>query len=145
MKIRLSEPLSSGAPCVAPVLVRTLRALPKDPAGSHVLSVLGVAMRIAIEVGSAVGSPPDGTEVHLHALDAPGAFPVFHGTLRVEPADACSSRLVLAGVYQVPLGTVGAAADRTILAGAAKRSLRALLNDVRAVVAASVMAGVGSA
>lgn len=145
MKIRLSEPMSSGAPFVAPVLVRKLRALPKDPLGSHVLSVLGVATQIAIEIGNAVGTPPDGTEIHLHALDAPGAFPVFHGTLRVEPADAFSSRLVLAGVYQVPLGSVGAAADRTLLAGAAKRSLRALLNDVRSVVAASVMAGVGTA
>lgn len=37
--------------------------------------------------------------------------------------------VVLSGEYSVPLGAVGAMADRTILAGAAKSSLRTPLTE----------------
>jgi hypothetical protein len=142
MKIRLAEPMAAGAPFVAPVLLRKLRALPKDPVGAHTLTALGITIRIAVDVGAVIGSPPDGTAVCLHALEITGAFPIFNGTIRVEPVDVFSSRVVLSGTYQVPLGSVGAAADRTVLAGAAKRSLRALMKDIRDDVAASVLASV---
>lgn len=139
MKIRLSEPIASGAAFVVPVLIRRLDALPKDPAGSHVLRSLGAAVQIAIGIGDYVGDPRDGAEIDLHAREAAAAFPVFHGTIRVEPVDAFSSRLVLAGHYSVPFGVLGTAADRTVLAGAAKRSLRELLSAVRDEVAASAV------
>jgi hypothetical protein len=139
MKIRLIDLLGSGAPYVIPVLLRTLASLPKDPAGSHTLHALGANVKIAIEIGKRVGDPFDGAEIELHARDAAAAFPVFHGTLRVEARDTFSSRLVLAGQYSVPLGVIGTAADRTVLAGSAKRSLRALLGGIRAQVAASLI------
>jgi hypothetical protein len=144
MKIKLIEPIASGAPFVAPVLVSRLGALPNDPAGSHVLGALGAAMSIAIAIGATTGSPPDGAEIHMRALEAPGAFPVFHGTLRVEPVDTFCSRLVLAGTYNVPLGMIGGVADRTLLAGTAKRSLRALLRDMREAIAAAVTQDAGA-
>ena len=141
MKIRLIESLASGAPYVAPMLVRRLDSLNKDPAGSHARSALGATVKIAISGGEPVGEPPDGAWITLQALAGTAAFPVFRGTLRVEPVDTFSSRLVLAGQYSVPLGTIGSVADRTILAGAAKRSLRSLLGEIRAEVAASVLRG----
>lgn len=143
MKIRLIESLASGAPYVAPMLVRRLDSLDKDPAGSHALSTFGTSVKIAIQTGEHVGEPPDGAWISLQALTGPAAFPVFNGTLRVEAVDPFTSRLVLAGHYSVPLGTVGSVADRTILAGAAKRSLRSLLGEIRAEVAASVLRGAG--
>jgi hypothetical protein len=143
MKIRLIESLASGAPFVAPILVRRLDTLDRDPAGSHALSTFGASVKIAIHAGEHVGDPPDGAWITLQALTGPAVFPVFQGTLRVEPVDAFTSRLVLAGQYSVPLGTIGSVADRTILAGAAKRSLRSLLGDIRAEVAASVLRHAG--
>lgn len=139
MKIRLAETLASGAPFVTPVLLRRLDALPKDPPGSHVLDALGASRQIVLEIGAYTGAPYDGAEIDLHARDAAAAFPIFHGTLRVEPIDVFSSRLVLLGQYSVPLGLLGAAADRTILAGTAKRSLRSLLAGIREEVAAAVL------
>jgi hypothetical protein len=139
MKIRLIETLASGAPFVVPVLLRRLDALHKDPAGSHTLSALGATVKIALRAGDHVGDPPDGAHIDLQALEGAAAFPVFQGALRVEPIDAFSSRLVLAGNYRVPLGVVGSVADRTILAGAAKRSLRGLLAEIRTEVATSVL------
>ena len=78
-------------------------------------------------------------QIDMQALDGSAVFPVFHGTLRAEPIDALSCRLVLAGRYNVPLGAIGTVADRTILAGAAKRSLRALLITIKAEIASSVL------
>jgi hypothetical protein len=86
-----------------------------------------------------VGDPPDGARIELRAVTGSAAFPVFDGTLRVEPIDAFTSRLVLAGRYSVPLGTLGTIADRTILGGAAKRSLRTLLVTMQTEIAASLL------
>lgn len=144
MKIKLVEPIASGAPFVARVLVSRLDALPNDARGSHRLGAFGTTLSIAIEIGATTGVPPDGAEIHLRALDAPDAFPVFHGTLRVEPIDVFCSRLVLAGTYNVPLGMIGGVADRTLLAGTAKRSLRALLRDMREQIAAAITRDAGS-
>jgi hypothetical protein len=143
MKIRLIETLGSGAPYAAPILIRRLDNLDADPAASHALSALGATVKIAIGTGEHVGEPPDGAWITLQALAGAAAFPVFRGTLRVEPVDTFSSRLVLAGQYSVPLGTFGSVADRTILAGAAKRSLRSLLGEIRAEVAASLVRSTG--
>jgi hypothetical protein len=143
MKIRLIESLASGAPFVAPILVRRLDTLDKDPAGSHALSTFGATVKIAIQTGAHVGDPADGAWITLQALTGPAVFPVFEGTLRVEPVDPFTSRLVLAGQYSVPLGTIGSVADRTILAGAAKRSLRSLLGEIRTEVGAAVLRHAG--
>jgi hypothetical protein len=139
MKIRLIETLASGAPFVVPVLLRRLDGLHKDPAGAHTLNAFGATVKIALRGGDHVGDPADGAHIDLQALEGAAAFPVFHGSVRVEPIDSFSSRLVLSGNYRVPLGVVGSVADRTILAGAAKRSLRSLLAEIRTEVSASVL------
>jgi hypothetical protein len=139
MKIRLSEKVASGAPFVVPALLRRLDALHKDPAGAHVLSTLGATVQIELRVGAYVGTPCDGAEVDLHARDRLArAFPVFDGTLRIEPVDAFSSLLVLAGNYRVPAGLIGEGADHTMFAGAAKRSLQKLLAEIESELSVSV-------
>jgi hypothetical protein len=142
MKVRLSETLASGASFVAPILIARLDALREHPDEAHSLGALGMSVKVAIRAGDPVGDPPDGARIMLQALEGAAAFPVFDGTLRVEPLDTFSSKLVLTGSYSVPLGAIGSVADRTILAGAAKRSLRSLLNELRAEVAASVLRSV---
>lgn len=84
----------------------------------------------------------DGAVIHVQAKGAAAAFPVFRGTLRVEPVDTFSSRLVLAGDYSVPLGALGSLADQTLLIGAAKRSLHALLSEMQREIAAAVLQSV---
>ena len=140
MKIQLFEAIGSGAPYVAPILVARLKTLHRDPTGSHALTSLGVTVQIEIVVGSLVGDPPDGAELVMQAQSGAAAFlPVFHGTLRVLPVDSFSSKLVLAGTYRVPLGALGEAADRTLLAGTAKRSLQTFLSEARDEIAAAVL------
>jgi hypothetical protein len=138
MNVHIVEGVASGAPFVAPILVLKLDAL-RGTDDTHLLSALGVSVKVAIRAGAHVGDPPDGAHIEVQALAGEGAFPVFAGTLRVEPVDAFSCRLVLAGEYSVPLGTLGTLADRTILAGIAKRSMRAFLVDMQAEIASSVL------
>jgi hypothetical protein len=142
VKVHIIETLASGAPYVAPILVARLDALREKPDDAHSLAMLGVSVKIAIRAGEHLGDPPDGARIDMQALDGSAVFPIFHGTLRVEPIDAFSCRLVLAGRYSVPLGAIGTVADRTVLAGAAKRSLRALLITIQAEIASSVLRSV---
>jgi hypothetical protein len=140
MKIQLFEEIGSGAPYVAPILVARLQSLHDDPAASNALTSLGVTVQIRTIVGSLIGVPPDGAELVMQAQSGAAAFfPVFHGTLRVLPVDSFSSKLVLSGTYRVPLGALGAVADRTLLAGTAKRSLQVFLGEARDEIAAAVL------
>ena len=140
MKIQLFEEIGSGAPFVAPMLVARLTALHNDPGGSYALTTLGVSVQIKIVIGSIVGAPPDGAELVMQAQSGAAAFfPVFHGTLRVTPIDSFKSKLVLAGTYRVPMGALGEVADRTLLAGTAKRSLQAFLGEARDDIASAVL------
>jgi hypothetical protein len=140
MKIQLFEDIGSGAPFVAPILVARLIALHDDPSGSKALSSLGITVNIKLVVGSIVGVPADGGDLVMQAQSGAAAFfPVFHGTLRVVPVDSFSSKLVLAGTYRVPLGALGEVADRTLLAGTAKRSLQTFLAETRDDIAAAVL------
>jgi len=140
MKIQLFEEIGSGAPYVAPILVARLTSLHDDPAGSYALASLGVSVRIKIVVGALVGSPPDGAEIVMQAQSGAAAFfPVFHGSLRVTPIDSFKSKLVLTGTYRVPMGALGEVADRTLLAGTAKRSLQAFLAEARDDIASAVL------
>jgi hypothetical protein len=140
VKIQLFEEIASGAAFVAPILVARLTKIREEPLGSHALSSLGVTVQVDITVGAPVGDPPDGAELEMQAQSGGAAFfPVFSGTLRVVPIDTFSSRLALAGTYRVPLGALGEAADRTLLAGTAKRSLQAFLGEARDEIAAAVL------
>ncbi len=140
MKIQLFEAIASGAAFVAPILVARLTRIHADPLGPNALTSFGVTVQIAIIVGAIVGEPPDGAQVTLRAQSGTAAmFPVFEGTLRVVPIDTFSSRLVLAGTYRVPLGALGEVADRTLLAGTAKRSLQTFLSEARDEIAAAVL------
>ena len=145
MNIHIIETLASGAPYVAPILVSQLNALRALPDDAHSLGTLGASVKITIRAGEHVGTPPDGAQIEMQELDGAAVFPVFNGTLRVEPIDPFSCRLVLAGHYSVPLGLIGTVADRTILAGAAKRSLRALLVTMKTEITSSVLRSVTGA
>jgi hypothetical protein len=140
MKLQLTEELASGAPFVAPVLVAWLESTRSHQSDARKLSSLGVSVPIAITVDATIGEPPDGAEISLQAHGTTSnVFPVFAGTLRVVPIDTFSSRLVLAGTYRVPFGVLGEAADRTLLAGTAKRSLQTFLGEARDEIAAAVL------
>jgi hypothetical protein len=131
MKIQLFEEIGSGARFVAPVLVETLNALHTGPA-PHTLASFSASAQLELDVGALVGTPPDGAHLTLQARSGGAAFfPVFAGTVRVTPVDPFASRLTLTGTYRVPLGVLGEVADRTLLAGTAKRSLQTFLSAMR--------------
>lgn len=142
MNVHIVEGAASGAPFVAPILLAKLDALRDLPDDTHAPGALGMSVKVAIRAGEHVGNPPDGARIEMQAVAGATAFPVFEGTLRVEPVDVFSCRLVLSGEYSVPLGALGSLADRTILAGAAKRSLRTLLAGLQAETAAAVLQSV---
>jgi hypothetical protein len=144
MKVHIVEIIASGAPYVAPILLARLDALREKPDDAHSLGMLGASVKIAIRAGEHVGDPPDGARITMQALDDSAVFPVFEGTIRVEPLDAFSCRLILAGCYSVPLGAIGEVVDRTIFAGAAKGSLRALLGAVQSEIASSVLRSIAA-
>jgi hypothetical protein len=78
------------------------------------------------------------TPVHAHTASIewwPGEgrpFPSFHGTLAIEAAeDYDSCRLTVKGVYQPPLGKLGAAFDSVVGKRIAQVTLKTLLDHVR--------------
>ena len=146
MKIQLFEEIGSGAPFVAPMLVARLTSMNQHPEAARALTSLGVSVQVQITVGAPIGEPPDGARIEMQAQTGnPAFFPVFSGSLRVAPVDTFTSRLVLAGTYRVPLGALGEIADRTLLAGTAKRSLQTFLGGVRYEIAAAVLRAAGGA
>ena len=131
MRVHLEATLATAAHLVAPVLLARLDAYRADPPKSYALSALGAQQPIAFIVRAHVGTPPDGARIVISAKERAQLFPVFDGVLRVEPRDMLSSRLILEGSYTVPAGPVGTLADRTVLAGIAESSLRALLAELK--------------
>ena len=59
-------------------------------------------------------------------------FPAFRGELRSDAEGPLSSRLLLIGDYEIPLGTIGTIVNRSLLGNAAERSLRAFGERFRA-------------
>jgi hypothetical protein len=63
---------------------------------------------------------------------AGGPFPAFSGTLGVSERAPATTGLSLQGVYEVPLGPIGAALDAGAFHGVAERSLAVLLEKIAA-------------
>lgn len=130
MRVHLEATLATAAQLVAPVLLARLDAYRAHPPKAYALAALRAQQPIAFIVRARVGTPPHGARIVISAKEHAQLFPVFDGVLRVEPRDMLSSRLVLEGSYTVPAGAVGTLADRTVLSGIARSSLRALLAEI---------------
>ena len=148
MDINLTERIASGAPRVRRVLLNKLAGYcdadaPGDP---PVLDAAGIRVPVQVDVGDPVGDPPDGAAIRISARHHRSRYPVFSGTLRIVPIDTLTSKLTLSGQYEVPLGLLGALADRTVLATTAERSLQRLLVRMKADLSGDVLRSImGSA
>lgn len=118
------------------LLTEATAGIEQDPAADGSFTVdlttplagIDIAKRIRVHVGVAhrratrVVLP-----VRWHADPARLAFPEFTGTLELEPLDARTVQLSMAGSYGVPLGVLGAVVDATVLQGAAQRTAEHLV------------------
>jgi CBS domain-containing protein len=68
--------------------------------------------------------------VGWHAAPAAALFPVFDGSLEVEPLDARRSQVTLVGTAAPPLGPLGKALDSTLLHTVAERTAARLLRSL---------------
>jgi len=140
MDVHITEHIASGAGHVRRILLAQLAKYREEAHDDPpVLDAAGVRIPVLVIVGARVGNPPDGTQVKIAARRHRERFPVFTGTIRVVPIDSLSSELVLSGSYDVPLGLLGALADRTVLANAAERSLQRLLARMKAELSGAVL------
>lgn len=145
MHLRLVQPVASAAEAVAPLLVERVRTY---GAGGHdlALEALQVRVPVVVQTGGLLGKPPRGITVTIAAERNAALFPVFHGALEVVPHGMLSCAVVLDGEYTVPLGLLGAVADRTVLNAVAQASLRRFLARLGEDVAGDVLrkeAGLG--
>lgn len=137
--IELGVPLTLAPAAARESLLRVMHALAEEtatPDGATLavyLRDLHVAVRgeiripVAIEV---VDRPPRWEyAIKIRAASDRGFFPQFDGTLSVSPI-ASHSELWLQGTYVPPFGAIGALLDRTLLRGAALRSLRSFLQRI---------------
>ncbi|NNM98355.1 MAG: hypothetical protein HKL91_00955 [Candidatus Eremiobacteraeota bacterium] len=93
-----------------------------------------VGGEVRIPVSTQVELAPTRWEatIELAAVDHPGLFPRFQGTLTLNPVGPMTSELWLQGTYTAPLGALGEGFDAALLHGAAERSLRELLERISA-------------
>ncbi len=96
------------------------------------LGVANAAVSAPVRVQLSEGRSAAAVPVVLAAREHAGWFPAFDGEVRIEGEDRLSSRLSLKGEYDLPLGALGAIVDRSVLGGAAERSLEAFLERVAA-------------
>jgi CBS domain-containing protein len=68
--------------------------------------------------------------VGWHAAPAAALFPVFDGSLEVEPLDARRSQVTLVGTAAPPLGPLGKALDSTLFHTVAERTAARLLRSL---------------
>lgn len=139
MHLRLVQPVPSGAAAVAPLLLERVGAYGAGGDEQLALEALQVRIPIVVETGEPLGSPASGLHVRIAAERSAALFPVFAGTIEVAPHGMLSSALVLDGEYTVPLGLLGAVADRTVLNDVAQASLRRFLARLADDVAADVL------
>ncbi len=102
-----------------------------DPDGSMLLRLpahvigLDVHKQVRVRTGVALDHG-DRTLIPLQWEAEPGrhAFPVFRGTIELEPMSARSAQLTVVGAVTPPLGLVGAVVETTMLGGLAERTAR---------------------
>jgi hypothetical protein len=140
MDVSLTERVASGAARVRRILLTKLAGYRDEAAGEPpVLDAAGMRVPVLVDVGNPVGDPADGAEIRISARRNRSRYPVFTGTLRIVPVDTLTSELTLTGRYDVPLGLLGALADRTVLATTAERSLQRLLGRMKAELSGDVL------
>ena len=138
MRVRLEQRIASSARVVAPALAARVAAYASNREQPIMLNALEMSVPIVVRVTHA-GSPAEGTGLAISAEHNAALFPVFEGVVRAEPIDALSAHLVLDGTYSVPLGLLGAAADRTVLADVARSSLQRFLERMKDEVSMDVL------
>ena len=104
------------------------------------VGIAGAAMSVpvTVELSDSLTRTADAIPIALRATRHSGLFPAFHGVVRSEGGGNLESVLRLEGTYAAPLGMLGSIADRTVLAHAAERSLRAFLEHLRSDVTAEI-------
>ncbi len=130
--IEMYVPLNSSPDLVCESLLRVVPAIAqgKPPYDRLALSVtlrdlrIGTTGEVQIPVRTRVQRDGESWRcaLDIQAADRERFFPKFRGRLTVVPVGE-HSELWLEGVYEVPLGSVGALLDATVLRGAAKNSL----------------------
>lgn len=73
---------------------------------------------------------PDAFDVHFSAENLPAAFPVFTGTLTLEPGDLGESSLHLNGSYELPFHIFGKLLDKAMMPHIAEKSLQNFLLEM---------------
>ena len=76
--------------------------------------------------------------IEFGAAEHAEAFPHFKGAAGIDATGPTGSILWIAGSYEVPMQTLGAILDRTVIGGVADRSLVNLIDDLAAAVVANV-------
>jgi hypothetical protein len=74
----------------------------------------------------------------LSARRSPEAFPVFRGALGVDPIGPSDALVWLAGEYELPGHTIGAAIDRLFAHGRATKALENMLEELGGAIEANV-------
>ena len=106
--------------------------------GDRLLAEVGFGddVRIARTVALAVGAPtrmPTKTVVPLgwSASGPAGLFPALDADLEIAPLEDGRCQLAISARYEPPLGVVGRAIDRAVLARVAEATLKDFLDRVR--------------
>lgn len=123
-----------------------------DPDGSMLLRlparVIGLDLhkQVRLRIGVALDHG-ERTCIPLQWEAEPGrhAFPVFRGTIELEPLSAQSAQLAVLGSVTPPLGPVGGLADATALRAVAERTTQHLADRLAAALLAPVAADVAEA
>lgn len=98
-----------------------LLQLPAHVVGLDLHKQVRVRSGVALDQGSRTCVP-----LQWEAEPARHAFPVFRGTIELEPLSATTSQLAVVGAVTPPLGPVGALADATVLGALAERTTHEL-------------------
>lgn len=138
--IRLQRKLHVPADLAAGVLGEILRAIAQGagPWRGFALHVgLGelrlpdvgyVAVPIKLDVKNAVQK--DAFDISFSAEHLPAAFPIFTGTLLLEPGELGESSLILDGSYDVPMQVFGALLDKALMPHVASKSLEHFIDEM---------------
>src|SRR5688572_898871 len=116
-EIRVSAADACWALCERTAQVLTGQAAAHDGGGGPYRTVLRVETgetvithRANVQLGPEVVTDPSSWALRIQPTGAARLLPIFAGTLSVEE-DEADTRLVLAGVYEQPLGRLGALGD----------------------------------
>ena len=98
--------------------------------GVHVAGV-PVRKRVAVELGDPV-TISAWTEIPIswRATSFAKLFPVMSGKIEVAPVDADVTRLTVSGMYEPPLGRLGAQLDEALMHGVAEGTVKELAQAI---------------